>query len=286
MIALGCYCIASQQFWIALLPVAALIGYLLLFKQDALLLLVVFSTPLALQLEEIGMGYSISVPSEPLIAIMMLLFYFNLLLKGDFDRKILNHPLTIAIIINMVWMLVTCITSTMVLVSLKHFTARLWFITVCYFLGTQLFKELHNIKKFIWCYTSALFIVVIYTIVRHAQNGFTQKSGHWVMYPFYNDHTAYAAALALMLPPMIYFFTQRKISRDGILAGVMVIVLTTAIVLSYTRAAWISLIAALLIWIVFKLKIKFTTLAITGSILLFLFLQFQTDIFIKLEKNR
>ncbi|MFN7626720.1 MAG: hypothetical protein ACK5PZ_07805, partial [Pirellula sp.] len=48
----------------------------------------------------------------------------------------------------------------------------------------------------------ALLTLIGYTITRHAQYGWTQKAAHWVMYPFYNDHTAYAAALALFIPPV------------------------------------------------------------------------------------
>src|SRR6185369_12904865 len=110
------------------------------------------------------------------------------------------------------WIFITCLTSTMIVVSLKHLLARLWFIVAFYFLGTQLFREYKNIKRFIWFYVIPLLIIIGYTVIHHSQYGFTEKTAHWVMYPFYNDHTAYAAAIAMFFPIMIGLARNKKYS--------------------------------------------------------------------------
>ncbi|MFM7728494.1 MAG: O-antigen ligase family protein, partial [Flavobacteriales bacterium] len=102
-----------------------------------------------------------------------------------------------------------------------------------------------------------------------------------------NDHTAYAAALALFIPPLIAILTLPKTgASEKSTAWVYLIILLVAIILSYTRAAWISLLVALAAFIVYFFRIGFWKVAVTGGTVLALFLAFQSDIFMKLEKNR
>src|SRR3712207_8519792 len=52
-------------------------------------------------------------------------------------------------------------------------------------------------------FRSGLLIVVIYTTFRHSAFNFNDKAADWVVSPFYNDHTAYGAALAMFIPVCI-----------------------------------------------------------------------------------
>jgi O-antigen ligase len=107
------------------------------------------------------------------------------------------------------------------------------------------------------------------------------------MVPFYNDHTAYAAVLALFIPPMIAFMRDRYASvRERFIAGFMLLMLFTAIVLSYTRAAWLSLLIALLIYFIYAFKVKFYNVLLMIAAVVTAFIIFRGDIFMKLEQNR
>jgi O-antigen ligase len=184
------------------------------------------------------------------------------------------------------WMLVTTITSEMPLVSLKFILARLWFVVPAFFLCTSLFKNPKNIHWFIWLYIASLCIVCVYTIIHHAQFGFDGDSAHWVMTPFYNDHTAYGAALAiyLILALTYVFLPGVKKSRRLIIIGV-ILLLGVALMLSNCRAAWLSVIAALAVLICVLLRIKFRWIAAAIVILVGLFFAFQNQIIDALEKN-
>jgi putative inorganic carbon (HCO3(-)) transporter len=286
-VALGCFCLTREFYWLFTLPLILALIYLSVFAIDALLFIVVFTTPLAINLSDTGFGAAISVPTEPLMFGIMLLFLMKILFEGGFDRRVLYHPVTIVILLNLVWIFITCLTSTMIVVSLKHFMARLWFVTSFYFLGTQLFREYKNIKRFIWLYVIPLIIVIAYTVFRHANFGFTEKSAHWVMSPFYNDHTAYAAAIAMFLPVMIGLSRNGSYSFNNRMAAIFVcIIFLVAIVLSYTRAAWISLVIAFIVFMIFAFRIRFTTVFVSMAVLFILFLSFRSQITMKLEKNR
>ncbi len=286
-IALGCFCLSQEFYWIALLPVLFGILYMSIYAFEILMFIVVFCTPLAINLSDTSFDVALSLPTEPLMFGLMVLFLLKIFFEGGFNRKVLYHPITIAITINLVWLFITCLTSTMVLVSFKHLLSRLWFVISFYFLATQLFANYKNIKRFIWMYVIPLCIVIGYTVIRHAGYGFTEKTAHWVMTPFYNDHTAYAAAIAMFLPIMIGLSRNSSYSFNNRLASVLIcVIFLVAMVLSYTRAAWISLVVALIIYFIFAFRIRFTTVFISGGILLALFFLFQSEITMKLEKNR
>lgn len=278
---------ARENYWIAAIPLFIVIIYLAIYSLDKILLIIAFCTPLAVVLNDKSSGPALSIPGEPLMFGVLLLFVFKFIFEGKFDRKILYHPVTLAIAFHITWMFITSVTSTYPVVSFKHLLSQLWFIIPFYLLGTQLFREKKNIKKFVWLYCSTLLIVIFYTLFQHAQNSWTQKAAHWVMIPFYNDHTAYAAVLALFIPPMIAFMRDRYSSfRERFLAGFMSIMLIIAIILSYTRAAWLSLIVTLIVYFIYSFRIKFYNVLLIGAGLVTLFMIFSSDIFMKLEKNR
>ena len=278
---------ARENYWIAAIPLFIVIIYLAIYSLDKILLIIAFCTPLAVVLNDKSSGPALSIPGEPLMFGVLLLFVFKFIFEGKFDRKILYHPVTLAIAFHITWMFITSVTSTYPIVSFKHLLSQLWFIIPFYLLGTQLFREKKNIKKFVWLYCSTLLIVIFYTLFQHAQNSWTQKAAHWVMIPFYNDHTAYAAVLALFIPPMIAFMRDRYSSfRERFLAGFMSIMLIIAIILSYTRAAWLSLIVTLIVYFIYSFRIKFYNVLLIGAGLVTLFMIFSSDIFMKLEKNR
>ena len=267
--------------------VPVVLGVLLLyiFSLDKVMMLISFSVPLSIVLEELEQ-LAVSLPAEPLLAGVLILFIAKLLYEGKYDQNIARHPVSIVIYCMFIWMIVTTITSEMPVVSIKFFVSRLWFIVPSFFFCALVFKKPKNIDGFIWLYMASLCIVVIYTTINHAKYGFDNDSAHWVMSPFYNDHTACGAALAIYL---IYAITYAllpgiKTSRRIVILGVVAL-LSLAMVLSSCRAAWVSLAAALAVLICVLLRIKFRWIFTTVVILTGLFFAFQHQIIDALEHN-
>jgi len=287
VIALNCIFIIKEFWWGMLLPVLVLLAYLFFFKLDILLLLIPLSTPLAINIRDFDMGFGISLPTEPILFGILILFFIKLLWDHKFDRKILKHPVTIAIIFSLLWMFITSLTSSMPLVSFKYLIARLWFVVPVFLIGTQVFKKFDNIKLFSWLYVSTLIIVIAYTIYNHAQFNFNEKAGHFVMTPFYNDHTAYGAILAFFIPVFLGFSFNRKYKKRTRFASMIVfVILVIAIVLSFCRAAWVSLALALIVYFIIILKIKLRWVVLSIGALVGAFYVFQFEIFNALEKNK
>ncbi len=281
------FMIKKDFYWFFFLPLLLAIVYYYVVSLDKVLLFIAFITPLAVNISVSGLGSSLSVPAEPLLAGVLLLFIINILIVGEYDKKAATHPVSYMIYFYLIWMTVTTLTSSNLMVSLKHLISRIWFIVPFYFLGIPLFRKEKNIYRFIGLYGLGLVLVVFYTWWRHAPYGFGEDAGHWVMTPFYNDHTAYGAALALFIPVFISFIFFRNVKPwIRILSFMVSLILLVAIVLSYSRAAWLGLAGAILVLLLVWFKVKFKwvlfALLISASTLMI----FQQQILDQLEKNK
>lgn len=287
-IALNLYLVVKHNvLWGAIIPVLLIILILYFVSIDKIILLITFSTPLAVNIRNLDMGFGISIPTEPLMLGVLIFFFIKVLFEGGYEKKVLKHPLTILIFINLIWLLFTSITSEMPVVSFKFLLARLWFLIPFYFMIILMFKNMHSIRQFLWLYVLGLVIVIFYTLYNHSLWGFSEEAGHWVMTPFYNDHTAYGAILALYIPVVVgLFFNKHYGTGTRILAFVVLLILVVALFFSYSRAAWLSLALATSVFFIVLLKIRFQWVFATAAVFIILFFTFQQQIFDKLEKNK
>ncbi len=286
-VVLNSICCFFEFYWLNLIPVALIIIYLAFVSVDTLLLIIVFCTPLSITLTDPDVRLGLSLPTEPLMIGVMLLFFFKMLYEGKYDLRIIRHPVTIALLINLIWIFVTCITSEMPVISFKFLLARLWFVTCFYFIAVEIFQKKTNIHRFIWLYIIPLLIVIGYTLYNHAEFGFKEDPAHWVMAPFYNDHTAYGAILAMFFPLIVSFVFNKSLTPSVRVFSVILFgIFTIALIFSYTRAAWVSLLIVLVLWGIYMLRIKMQTLLIAISAIAIIVSMMWSDLVMKLEKNR
>ena len=271
------------------LPLILGIVLLAIYAFDKLLYLVVFFTPLSLPLSEImpGLAFNMFLPTEPLLFGILLIFVLKFFATGKFDRDIMWHPVTLAVFFSLFWMLMTTLTSTMPIVSFKYFLSRIWFVVGFYLITAKLFESGKNIEKYVWLYTLPLLIVIFYATYRHLGYGLWNKqAANFVVNPLYNDHTSYGAALAMYLPFLFGFsFTKTYSSGVKSIARVVLGILIMGLILSYARAAWLSIIAAFGVWTIMRLKVRFKPIFITFLITLSIILIFQTQLLMYLERN-
>ena len=284
-VALSLFLVVEKSLYLMFaLPI--LLGVLMLYilSYDKVLFLIAFLTPLSINLE--GVGLSLSVPVEPLLFGVLFFFIAKLLYEKNFDNKIAHHPISIVIYMMFIWIIITTITSELPLVSIKYLLSRIWFIIPAYFVCAKLFKDPKNINKFVWFYIAGLIIVILYTIYNHALNGFSGKSSHWVMTPFYNDHTAYGAALAIYLVMNAAFIFMPNIKTSTrIIIALSFALLCVAMVLSSCRAAWLSIIAVIGVLICVLLKIKFKYIFTIIIAVVAIFFTFRHQIIDVMEQN-
>ncbi len=289
-VVLNAYFIYNEFFLFSIFPLVLLLIAAAFLSLDKLILALVFMVPLSVPLSELVKDLPIDMflPTEPLLAGILLIFVIKLIFQGGFDKKIATHPVSFAIYFYLFWMLIATITSTMPLVSLKFFISKLWFLATFYFLATQLFRQKKNARRYIFYYVLALVIVVGYAMFRHLKFGiFDEKIAHWSANPFYKDHTSYGALLAFYIPPMVGLSLYKEYStRKRYFFTLLTIILFVGLIFSYSRAAWVSLLGAFGVWMLIKLKIKFWMI-FAGSLFVGIFLiLFGHSIMRSLESNK
>lgn len=278
----------STLIWI--IPAALLTGLLALFAIDKFLLLTVFFVPLSIQLIFIvpESPADIFLPTEVMLAGILVLMIFKLFYSREISGKILRHPVSIISFLILGWCLITSFSGTMPLVSLKSLVTRLWFFTGFYLLAAHIFRDLNRIKTYFSAYIAGMIPVVVFYLVRMWQSGiFNQKLAYKAIRPFFNDHTSFGAALAFCIPVIIYFIAGRKPSKTVKTALLILLaVFSAGLVFSYSRAAWLSLAAAFLVTLFLLLNISLKIIMPVVLALFILIFMSWSDILIRLNENK
>ena len=286
-IALNMLFIANEMYWFMALPVALAVVFLFFFSLDKLLLAVVFITPFTFKYGHEGMGFTVDIPTEPIIVAIMCLFFLRLFYEQKYDMKVIKHPVTILLIINLSWMFITSVTSEIPVVSFKFFISRLWFVVTFYFVLIQLFKQPEKIRLFLWLFATSLVIIIIYITIQHSTYDFERQVGTWVVRPFFNDHTNYSAVVALVAPVFVIkaFIGEYSVLRKRI-ALIFFLVFVMGIIFSYSRASWVSIAIAFAAFWILLLKIDYKLIFAVLILFAGTAYLFQDNILMELERNR
>jgi len=277
-----------EQLAVLLIPAMLAVVWAAVFKLDYLILFIVFCTPLSLNLENMdGVNVGMYLPTEPLLFGVLILFIFKVLSGTSIDPAIFKHPLSYYLYAYLTWMTITCISSEEPIISFKQLLTRLWFIVAFYFITAHIFRDLKKMKAYVYLYLFTLVFVIIYAVTRHAEFKFSKEAAHWVMEPLFKDHTIYGAVLAFYFPMVIALLMQRNMSISiRVYLTIVFIVLTVGLILSFTRAAWVSILAAALMLIPLLLRVPLRFIVILLFIGGFITASNWEDIKIQLEGNK
>ena len=286
-IVLSLVAIFFENWYIFLLPTVLFVTYLAIYHTKFVFLFLLFATPLSINIEEYVDGFGLFLPTEPLLFGLMLLLLMYQLRSHIVPNYVFRNEISWAIVIYLGWIFISACTSSHPLVSFKFLLAKLWFILPMIGFGTLLFREMRYIRAFLWLFSIGMVLVIIYTVGIHAGYQFGEKESHWVMWPFFKDHTIYGAIVALIFPLLLgLYFSKKHSPLIQIVLISMLVINLIGLYFSYTRAAWLSIVAAGGVWFLIAFKIKFKYIAITTAILgIVLFLSW-TQIQFALEKNK
>jgi len=290
-IALNSIMLALEIYYFPLVPVVLLFLALALVSADKYLLIIVFFVPVSVPLSRLveGLSMDMHLPTEPLLAGLLLLYMVKNLMGDRIDLKVLRHPVTLAVYFHLGWLFITCFTSTDLMVSFKMLISRLWFIVGFYLLATQLFRQEKRMHTYIWLFVATFTGVIIYAIIKHIPYGLdNQVMAHRVASPFYKDHTSYGASLGFLLPVLVGLFLliKREDINRRFLMVLLILLFVFATLISYTRATWLSILASIGFWAILKLKIRFEIVLVLAAILVGLFLSVRTEMINQMEQNQ
>ena len=286
-ILVSCYLVWIDQAYLALAPVGLLAMYCAIAYTQWTYLALALLTPLSVNIEEYTDSFGLFIPTEPILFGLLILMLLRHIQDRAFEKEIWRHPIVWAVSFYLFWIFITSVTSQHPMASFKFFLTKLWFVVPILFYGPNVFKQTKHVKTFIWLLTIGMVVAITYTLIVHASYNFGEKEGHWVMWPFFKDHTIYGAAVAFVTPLIfgLYFMKKHNPLMQVTIIG-LAIIIVLGLYFSYTRAAQLSVVASLCVLAAIKLKIKFSWI-VSGVAILGIFLFLSKDaIQMELERNK
>lgn len=273
-----------------LVPPAMMVFLIAIISLEKFLLVTIFFVPLSVQMRFIipDISADLFLPTELMLPLILILVLLKALVTREMDRRIFAHPVTIIGFCMLGWSLLTSFTGTLPLVSLKSVAARLWFFTGFYILAVQIFKNHEKIEGYFKAYLAGMIPVVTYFIVNMWRSGlFSQKATFQAVRPFFNDHTAIGASLAFCIPVIVFLlFKKGRGAFSRFFLFLMLALFSFAFVLSYSRAAWISLAVASIIALMLALKISWKVIVPAGALVVIAIVASWSSLVLMFNENR
>jgi O-antigen ligase len=264
-----------DAWWLALAPGGLLVIWLALVDLQKVFFLMMGCIPLSME-QALPGGFATDLPSEQFMWLLTLAGIGWFLMNWrTVDARFLRHPITLALLAHLAWIIVALAVSGDFVISFKYTLAKGWYIIVFYFLAARFLNEERDFKQLLWWFFVPLMFAMTTVVVRHAAKGFAFEEVGFVMWPHFRNHVMYACLLAIFLPFVWYgvYWYQRYSWRWWCLV-LGVLYLLFAINVAYTRAAYVALIAAVgIYWVVRWRLMKAALVAVAlGVVLLVSFL--------------
>lgn len=237
-------------------PFALLLVYQTIVNYKAIYILLFASLPLS---AEIFFSDSLAtdLPSEPLIIGLMLVYLLQVFSRPDLvNGKFFKHPLSLLIIGHLLWIAFSTILSANMAVSIKFLLAKGWYIITFFFLTGHLMRSEKETWSLWWWVVLTLTMATTKVILHHAILDFGFKEINEATHPFFRNHVSYAAILALMLPPLWFFWGRfKRWSWSWWILAACMFVLFFGMATAYTRAAYVALVLAVAAYFAIRLRL-------------------------------
>jgi putative inorganic carbon (hco3(-)) transporter len=193
------------------------------------------------------------------------------------DRSFLIHPITLILIVDLIWLLVTSCTSTLPEVSFKRLIMRFVydisfyvFFFELYRLGREKMLKVFSLQCF------GLMVPVILSFKFHAIYGFTASAAVAAARPFYSDHTIFGAVIVFLIPFLCFMAARKEHGfRQKVFWRMLVALFIVTAYFTFSRAALASLFIAGLIFVLlyYQVKARFVILGLLGIALITFFIK-------------
>lgn len=247
--------ILIDEWMLLALPFVTLFAWLSVFKPHWIYFLLLFSIPFSTEVDLPG-GFSTDFPDEILMWWMFGLGILILNKNRYFIKELFDSPITWAILIHWIWIIVTCIGSTDFTYSLKYWLSKSWYLMNFYVLGIYFIKNDSRRSLVALSLVIAASITVLIIETKHTAVGFAFSEINQAVRPFYRNHVNYACMLVSVFP---FIYALWKKYQDKLLVKTSILcvglLILVGIVFAYTRAAYISLFSILFFYPIIRYKL-------------------------------
>lgn len=257
-----------------LLPIIVAFVFQVLVDYEKVYLLLFLCLPLSTEVF-LTEHLATDLPTEPLIVGLMLLYFLLVIHRPkSLSMKFLGHPFSLLLLLHVAWIAITTVTSSEVGFSIKFFLAKIWYVVTFFYFAGFMFRKKGQIDKILWLIAIPLTLATVKVILHHATLNFGFKAINAACPPFFRNHVSYAAMLSIFLPFMWYLRKWAQNERIKYWATIITGIIIFAIIMAYTRAAYVAVLLALIaFWIIrfrlLELAMSLATILIIG-VLVFL----------------
>lgn len=251
------------------IPIAAVMGLMILYNYRVIFYLLIFSIPFSIQIELAG-GFAMDMFSEPLMLVMLGIFLVKTAAGKQFSLRRDIHPFHLLLFLLIFWTFFTSLLSEFPIRSFKFFLAKVWYLAAFVYVAGEILQRPEDFKRLFWAFFSSMVLVVIGITIRHALTGFSYAEANGIAFPLYANGVHYSATIVLFLP-WIWFartwYTPKSLEWYLLTIGVGIFLIATFF--AYKRGAYLAVLAMPVLY--FLLNRKFLDkLVYAGVIGLFL----------------
>ncbi len=257
-LASGIACILLQDSWLLVIPFAWVLlpvaYHIIVVKPENIFWLLCIVLPLSTELNltpQLGFDF----PDELLLLLLTGLAVIKTIHQPSWlPRAFGKSDLFMLVVVQLVWIIVTCLFSVEPLLSVKYLLAKIWYILPFVVLPQVILTSKQNIGKLAICLLVPMLFVVIQALIRHSAYHFSFADVKRAMSPFFRNHVNYSAMLVCLLPVA---WCVWKLTPTGgfrrLFIFIAILIGITGLLFSYSRGSWIALITGFsAMWIIQK----------------------------------
>lgn len=231
---------------------------------DLLWVLLAITLPFSIKIFIPHLGIELIFPSEPLIGVLALIYLFlftDPTLRPRFSHGAFRDFTSAMVLVLLGTHIVATILSPMPSVAWKATVVQVLYIGL-FFVATRSTSPAWNVDldRLLDHHAKAFLLVLAYAISKQSLEGFDRAGSNHASFPFYVDHTIFSTAMVFV------FFriagTAAVPSNEGVQVSKRVLytllasVLLIGIALSFSRGAWLSVFAVLLLLFLASIPMK------------------------------
>lgn len=256
LLAAGGYAYWQEVYFLGA-PVALVAIVLLLQHPQYLFYLLMLSIPWSIEYS-FDSSLGTDLPDEPLMLLAALSIIIYLTYKKDVKRVRKLHPLIIIILLQFLWSIITVITSTEVVLSVKYLLAKSWYLMAFVALPVFLFRDEKVLRRSFALLLCSMMAVMIVSLTRHGILSFEFGRVNDALHPFFRNHVNYSALLIFMVPLLIAALQLASSKIVRICLYCLLSITLIAAYFSYARGAWLGLAAGIVAyWLLRKRLLVF-----------------------------
>ncbi|MGV3657806.1 MAG: O-antigen ligase family protein [Chitinophagaceae bacterium] len=244
-LAVAAVAVTMQQLWLLLVPVAFAGAFFLVQKPVLLFYVLAATIPWSVEYNFSG-SLGTDLPDEPLMLLAAVAAVLILLYRRPAGyKKWLQHPITIVLLLQTLWLIITVATSSHPLISAKFLLAKGWYLLSFFLLPLLLLQNKLAWKRIALVLTLSMLAVTIVSVVRHAGYGFTFADVNKSLSPFFRNHVNYSALLVCTIPLLAAFIFHAAQKGKKTFLILLLLIALVALYLSFARGAWLALIVGI-----------------------------------------